>query len=237
MTACIRLITFDLDDTLWDVKPALVAADAAQWRYLTARFPNVALRELAEQQAATLRAEILAEQPALAHQISQFREVFIYRLLLRSGQAKTDAAEAASEAFAAFYAERHKVALFEDAATALSTLSQDYLLGALTNGNADVRKTPIASYFSYAWRAEEFGISKPDTLLFHRVFEQAGVSANEVIHVGDCHNNDVAGAVAAGAKAVWFSPDGGSSDIADAIVTDLADLPNAIEALASAKPV
>jgi putative hydrolase of the HAD superfamily len=172
----------------------------------------------------------------LAHQISQFREAFIYRLLLLSGQPETTAAEAASEAFAAFYAERHKVVLFEDAARALSTLSQDYLLGALTNGNADVRKTPIASYFNYAWRAEEFGISKPDTQLFHRVFEQAGVSANEVIHVGDCHDNDVAGAVAAGAKAVWFSPDGGSSDIADAIVTHLADLPNTIEALASAKP-
>ena len=237
MTGSVRLITFDLDDTLWDVKPALVAADAAQWQYLTARFPDVAIRELAEQQAAALRAEILAEQPTLAHQISQFREVFIYRLLLRSGQATTDAAEAASEAFAAFYAQRHKVTLFEDAATALSILSQDYLLGALTNGNADVRKTPIASYFSYAWRAEEFGISKPDTLLFHRVFEQAGVSANEVIHVGDCHDNDVAGAVAAGAQAVWFSPDGGTSDIADAIVTNLADLPNAIEALVTAKPV
>ncbi|MDA9989108.1 HAD family hydrolase, partial [Luminiphilus sp.] len=182
MTASVRLITFDLDDTLWDVKPALVAADAAQWRYLTARFPKEPLRELADQQAGTLRAEILAEKPMLAHYISQFREAFIYRLLLRSGQSKTTATEAASEAFAAFYAERHKVALFEDAATALSTLSQDYLLGALTNGNADVRKTPIASYFSYAWRAEEFGISKPDILLFHRVFEQAGVAANEVIH-------------------------------------------------------
>jgi len=236
MTASVRLITFDLDDTLWDVKPALVAADAAQWQYLTARFPNVALRELAEQQAATLRAEILADQPTLAHHISQFREVFLNRLLLCSGQSETIAAEAASEAFAAFYAERHKVVLFEDATTALSSLSQDYLLGALTNGNADVRKTPIARYFSYAWRAEEFGISKPDPLLFHRVFEQAGVAASEVIHVGDCHNNDVAGAVAAGARAVWFSPDGGNSDIANAVVTRLADLPSVIEALVSTKP-
>ena len=121
-------------------------------------------------------------------------------------------------------------------ATALSSLSQDYLLGALTNGNADVHKTPIARYFNHAWRAEEFGISKPDPLLFHRVFEQAGVSASEVIHVGDCHNNDVAGAIAAGARAVWFSPDGGNSDIADAIVTRLADLPSVIKALASTKP-
>ena len=216
MTASVRLITFDLDDTLWDVKPALVAADAAQWQYLTARFPNVALRELAEQQAATLRTEILADQPTLAHHISQFREVFLYRLLLCSGQSETTAAEAASEA--------------------LSSLSQDYLLGALTNGNADVRKTPIARYFNHAWRAEEFGISKPDPLLFHRVFEQAGVSASEVIHVGDCHNNDVAGAIAAGARAVWFSPDGGNSDIANAVVTRLADLSSVIEALASTKP-
>ncbi len=236
MTASVRLITFDLDDTLWDVKPALVAADAAQWHYLTERFPKGALRELADQQAGNLRAEILAEQPGLAHHISQFREAFIYRLLLFSGQSKTNAAEAASEAFSAFYAERHKVALFEDAATVLSSLSQDYLLGALTNGNADVRKTPIARYFTYAWRAEEFGISKPDTALFHSVFKQAGVSANEVIHVGDCHNNDVAGAVAAGAKAVWFNPVGGSSDIADATITRLEELPNAIAALASAEP-
>ena len=46
MTVSVRLITFDLDDTLWDVKPALVAADAAQWRYLTARFPKEPLRDL-----------------------------------------------------------------------------------------------------------------------------------------------------------------------------------------------
>ena len=38
MTASVSLITFDLDDTLWDVKPALVAADAAQWQYLSERF-------------------------------------------------------------------------------------------------------------------------------------------------------------------------------------------------------
>jgi FMN phosphatase YigB (HAD superfamily) len=43
--------------------------------------------------------------------------------------------------------------------------------------------------------------------------------------------------VAAGAKAVWFSPDGGTSDVADAVVTNLADLPKAIEALASAKTI
>ena len=43
MSSIIKLITFDLDDTLWDVRPALEAAEAAQWSYLKARFPSLAL--------------------------------------------------------------------------------------------------------------------------------------------------------------------------------------------------
>jgi putative hydrolase of the HAD superfamily len=114
----------------------------------------------------------------------------------------------------------------------LAALGGQFQLGALTNGNADVRQTPIGSYFDYAWRAEEFGISKPDPALFRKAFEQAGVSADQVIHVGDCHNNDVSGAILAGAKAIWFNPEGSVSEIASGVVQTLSDLPDAIERLA-----
>lgn len=95
-----------------------------------------------------------------------------------------------------------------------------------------MRQTQIGSYFDYAWRAEEFGISKPDPALFRKAFEQAGVSADQVIHVGDCHNNDVSGATLAGAKAIWFNPEGSVSEIASGVVQTLSDLPDAIERLA-----
>jgi len=126
---------------------------------------------------------------------------------------------------------RHDVALFANAHSVLATLSRQFQLGALTNGNADVRQTQIGSYFDYAWRAEEFGISKPDPTLFRKAFEQAGVSADQVIHIGDCHDNDVSGAVSAGAKAIWFSPEGSVSEIASGVVQQLADLPDAIKRL------
>jgi phosphoglycolate phosphatase-like HAD superfamily hydrolase len=61
---------------------------------------------------------------------------------------------------------------------------------------------------------------------------QAGVSADQVIHVGDCHNNDVSGAILAGAKAIWFNPEGSVSEIASGVVQTLSDLPDAIERLA-----
>ena len=231
MSSLIRLITFDLDDTLWDVRPALEAAEAAQWSYLNARFPSLALGATPPEEIADLRRTLLEDKPELMHHISLFRQSFIERLLQHHGVAGGEAESAASEAFAAFLSQRHKVVLYDNAQSVLNTLGRQFQLGALTNGNADVRKTQIGSCFDYAWRAEEFGVSKPNPALFHQAFERAGVSADEVIHVGDCHDNDVSGAVSAGAKAIWFSPDGGASEIASGVVQELSELPAAIERL------
>jgi HAD superfamily hydrolase (TIGR01509 family) len=227
----IRLITFDLDDTLWDVRPALEAAEGAQWSYLNARYPSLSLATTPAAQISELRRALLKEKPELMHHISLFRQSFIERLLQHHGIADDEAASAASEAFAAFLSRRHDVLLYADTQSVLTTLGRQFTLGALTNGNADVRKTPIGSCFDYAWRAEEFGVSKPDPALFHKAFEQAGVSADQVIHIGDCHENDVSGAVAAGAKAIWFSPEGSASEIASGVVQQLSDLPDAIKRL------
>ena len=231
MSSPIRLITFDLDDTLWDVRPALEAAEAAQWSYLNARVPSLALGATPPEEIADLRRTLLEDKPELMHHISLFRQSFIERLLQHHCVPGGEAESAASEAFAAFLSQRHKVVLYANAHSVLNTLGRQFQLGALTNGNADVRKTQIGSCFDYAWRAEEFGVSKPDPALFHQAFQQAGVSADEVIHVGDCHDNDVSGAVSAGAKAIWFSPDGGVSEIASGVVQELSELPAAIERL------
>ena len=231
MSSTIRLITFDLDDTLWDMRPALEAAEAAQWSYLNARFPAMALAATPRAQIADLRRKLLEDKPELTHHISTFRQSFIERLLLHHGVPGGEAEWAASEAFAAFLSQRHEVVLYANAHSVLNTLGRQFQLGALTNGNADVRKTEIGPCFDYAWRAEEFGVSKPDPALFHRAFEAAGVPAGEVIHIGDCHDNDVSGAISAGAKAIWFNPDGGASEIASGVVKELSELPAAIERL------
>ena len=80
MSSPIRLITFDLDDTLWDVRPALEAAEAAQWSYLNARFPSLALGATPPEQIANLRRSLLEDKPELMHHISLFRQSFIERL-------------------------------------------------------------------------------------------------------------------------------------------------------------
>ena len=228
MTAIIRLITFDLDDTLWDARPALEAGEAAQRSYLSTRFPSLPLDIVSPEILSNVRQALLQDQPELVHKISLFRETFIKRLLQSQGVPEDESTIAASEAFAAFLSHRHEVSLFADAESVLTRLHQHYQIGALTNGNADVRKTKIGKHFDFAWRAEEFGVSKPNPTFFHAAFAQMGVTPKEVIHVGDCHHNDVDGAVAAGAKAIWLNPGGGLSDVASEVIPSLSDLPTAI---------
>ena len=231
MSIEIALITFDLDDTLWDTRPALEKAEAAQWQFLENRFPKLHLRELTQHQLVSLRQRLLAVKPHLTHQISQFREQFILMLLDDLGVNNLEAEAAAKAAFEAFLKERHNVALYEDAAPILRKLGQNYRLGALTNGNADVYKTELGKFFNYAWRAEQFGFSKPDPRLFQKVFKLAGVTPQQVVHIGDCHDNDVTGAIQAGAAAIWINSAGDSSPIANATARKLSELPQIMQLL------
>ena len=81
MNAPLRLITFDLDDTLWDVRPALQAAERAQWLFLRGRFPSLGLDTTPRDQLDAIRRSVLEKEPKLAHHISLFREQFIDALL------------------------------------------------------------------------------------------------------------------------------------------------------------
>lgn len=126
MSTTIRLITFDLDDTLWDVRPALEAAEDAQWSYLNTRYPSIALAATSREEISTLRRALLEERPELIHRISLFRQAFIARLLRHHGIPDDEAISAASEAFAAFISRRHDVALYANAHSVLATLGGSF---------------------------------------------------------------------------------------------------------------
>ena len=85
MTPAPRLITFDLDNTLWDLRPALQAAEQAQWSFLTSRFPNLSLQSTPREELAAIRRAVLTQHPELTHQISLLRVRYIDALLRSKG--------------------------------------------------------------------------------------------------------------------------------------------------------
>ena len=94
----ITTLSFDLDDTLWDPRPALVAADKAQWLALAQRYPDLAER-FTRDQIFVCRKQILTDAPSIVGDVTALRIEVMYRLLLSLDIAPAEADESARMAF------------------------------------------------------------------------------------------------------------------------------------------
>lgn len=221
----LQLITFDLDDTLWDVAPAITAAEVELRQWLAVHAPRVG--PLPHEELWAIRSALLGQEPALKHRISELRRRVLLQVMHSAGYS-AEAEHLAEHAFEAFLSARHKLDLFSDVHSTLSELSQHFQLAVITNGNADVRRIGLDHYFQFALCAEDLGIGKPDPQPFNEALRRAGVAAEQALHIGDHPDDDIAGAQGAGFSAVWFNPQDKPWSAAhqpDAQVQRLAQLP------------
>jgi len=226
----IEVITFDLDNTLWDVEPALIKAEDAQREWLLEHRPG-SIEQFDHDQLWEFKKGVWQRNPQLAHHISQMRTQMLYELQRQAGYDDAASREGAEQAFEVFLQARHAVQLYEEALEVLETLARDYTLGALTNGNADIYKTDAGEYFDFAFLAEEIGASKPAPDMFHAAIDKAQVAPELIIHVGDNAEHDVQGAKAVGMLTVWMNSQGEEwpgGDRADREIDNLKQLPAAI---------
>ena len=228
----ITTLSFDLDDTLWDPRPALIAADKAQWLALAQRYPDVAER-FTRDQIFVCRKQILADAPSIVGDVTALRIEVMYRVLLSLDIAPAEADESARMAFEAFMAKRNDVILFPEAISMLKKVSESYTVVAITNGNADVFKTGIGPYFDLSTRADEVGIAKPDRGIFDLTWEKLGCQSSDVIHIGDSLENDVQGAINAGVTPIWYNPNMEQNTLGVKEVRALSELPSMIEQLSN----
>ncbi len=196
----IRVITLDLDDTLWDVMPVLRRAEAALESWLAGHYPRIAERWPAGKRQ-TLRRQIVAAHAERAHDLTFLRKRVIASMAEDSGY-PADISEAA---FDVFDEHRNRLDLFPDALPALERLSERYRLIAVTNGNARLDKVGIAEYFDGFVSARTAGAAKPDPRIFAAALEAGGRPPGETLHVGDHPEHDVTGARRAGLRTAWVN--------------------------------
>ena len=235
----IRLVTFDLDNTLWSVDDVIRRAESKMNAWLKAHEHKRVPRE----DVAAIYRRIVEEDPTIVHDISELRERMLRAELQHCGFGAEKAAELAAGAFAEFLEWRHRVTLFPHALDVLGALRQSYTLAALTNGNADYRRLGLDRFFAFGYCAADVRARKPDTAMFERALAHAKVAPAEAVHVGDHLEHDIRAASEAGMATIWVnlpasagavpaksSHDDGSVE-ADATITSLADLPAAVAAL------
>ncbi|MGA1735376.1 MAG: HAD family hydrolase [Gammaproteobacteria bacterium] len=205
MAEPLRLLCFDLDDTLWPVRPVIIRAEHRLRNHLDAVAPQVHQR-LGPEDFAAFREARLGADPTLRHRLSALRRLVLEDALRASGY--EEAETLAAEAFEVFFDARNDVAYFEGTLEALEALSRRYTLAALSNGNADIRRLGLERIFAFHFNAEGVGAPKPQPAIFEAALQRAGLGPEQAVHIGDHAVDDVQGAAAVGMKTVWVNESG-----------------------------
>ncbi len=89
----------------------------------------------------------------------------------------------------------------------LDTLRLSYQLGLITDGSARMQRHKIGALGAEAWFdpiiiTADYGTSKPDSVVFHQALKRASVSPDETLYIGDRPSKDLVGAAEAGIASV-----------------------------------
>lgn len=198
----IRCIAFDLDDTLWPVKPVIQQAERHFYGWLQQHYPLItaqyALPELMKH-----RMNYMQQYPELQYNLTCLRKNWLATL----AQAHDYPDTLVEAGFEVFWLARNEVTFFEGALEALESLSARFLLGVISNGNASVQHIGVGHLFQFTHSSAEAGVAKPHPAIFHQALERVGISPHQAVYVGDDPVRDIQGAASAGLRTVWFNPE------------------------------
>jgi FMN hydrolase / 5-amino-6-(5-phospho-D-ribitylamino)uracil phosphatase len=191
MPSEVRVVTFDLDNTLWKTGATIGAANDALSTFMS----NVKKKDGSPIQqpvrVENIMGDLFRENPSrycpletdnppkAAVLLTRLRIDAIKVLLEKHNDFSEDEAETvAQEAFSVWFEARHAAIPDHYASSVMSCLdriskmktSRGYpiLIGAITDGNSDPRKVEgLEKYFQFCINAESVGIAKPDKRVYH----------------------------------------------------------------------
>jgi HAD superfamily hydrolase (TIGR01509 family) len=200
MTASLKLLTIDLDDTLWPCEPPIRLAEARLAAWLGAAAPRLAgVHD--ETSLRHHRLGLMRARPDLAHDVTALRRESLRLLLEELGYPQG----LADEGMAVFMAARNQVEPYPEVAPVLRALAERFCLVSVTNGNSDLDQTPLRGLFHHSLTAGGVGAAKPAPALFLHALELAGAEPREAIHLGDDPALDVVPAQALGIGTMWVN--------------------------------
>ncbi|MCP4989715.1 MAG: HAD-IA family hydrolase [Colwellia sp.] len=218
----IKAISFDLDDTLYNNRPVMQAIEEKMVTYFVEKFATLLPEVLAEPKKvfnrnfwAPYRQQAIKSNSELSHDVVRIRYE-TYRLgFLANNLSEEKSAQEAQAGLDYFISLRSDFTVPEASHELLETLSKEFPLVAISNGNVNTKTLGIAHYFQYIYHAG-FQVSenskeseyllrkKPATDMFILVCQQLNIQSKELLHVGDCGYTDIHGALNAGCQSAWL---------------------------------
>ena len=200
----IELITFDLDDTFWDIRSTIINAENNSRKWAEDRIGEK-IEWGTFEDFMKVRSELVKKDPSLEYDLGMLRKKTIAYHTKKYFKDTKDLNKFIEEAYSFFLGERHKVTFYDDVVIVLEELSSKYKLGVLTNGNADVNKLGIGHLFDFSISSIDVKSNKPDQAHFVKARELSQVNFKNTLHVGDHPVNDILGARKLGINTMWFN--------------------------------
>ncbi|WP_017219401.1 HAD-IA family hydrolase [Pseudoalteromonas sp. NJ631] len=197
----IAAISFDLDDTLYDNRPVIIAAVNAMTAHLNT---------IPEWQAkgrsfwSLCRNEALKQNSALAEDVTKWRQVALEWGFTALGFDTATSKQRALQAYQAFADARSNITVSGAVINLLAQLRSQYHIIAITNGNVEIDKFNLRDSFDLVLRAGIDGRAKPHPELYQLACQHFNLAPHQLLHVGDSLDTDVQGAHRAGCPSVWL---------------------------------
>lgn len=218
----IRNVLLDLDDTLLDFR---TAEKQALSKVLCSFGIDPVEERLARYSEINRQHWKMLERGEVTRSELRVRR---YRVFLEEIGADCDPADVANRYEAQL---RDEYAVLPGAIDLLEALRPYYRLYAVTNGSTENQKgrlqgSGVGAYFDKVFISQAVGHDKPSEAYFDHCFSHIpDFRKEETVIVGDSLSSDIAGGRNAGIATVWFSPNGQESDLPDATIRSLEELP------------
>ncbi len=218
----IKAISFDLDDTLYNNRPVMLAIEKKMVNYFTEKFAILLPDLLLEPKPvfnrrfwAPYRQQAIKTHQDISHDVVRLR-FESYRLGLLAHNLPEEAAKKEAQAGLDYFISlRSDFSVPKASHELLASLSKAFPLVAISNGNVNTKALGLDHYFKHIYHAgfqtgecndksEHLLRQKPAADMFTLVCEQLTIPAEQLLHVGDCGFADIHGALNAGCQTAWL---------------------------------
>ena len=182
----VKVISFDLDDTLWDNTGVIEKCEQELYDFLCQKHPPFA-KHYSKEAMHRVSEQFVAQGIPHFDNMTTLRKAVIEHMLLETA----GDLNLVNQAFAVFYYWRNQIKIPEMTYQLLDKLKQRYSLFAVSNGNSNLYWLGLMDYFEKHYIAGIDGRAKPSAEMLHKICALKNIEPKELLHIGDNHDTDV----------------------------------------------
>ena len=196
----VAVISFDLDDTLYDNLPILRAAEEKVQHYIEQQYPQTRHWDIAHWRAR--RMQLMQRDTTLSSNMTLLRLTTLTEGFSEAGV--DNPGQAADDVMQQFHHHRSNFKVPDSVHQLLNGLRKHFRLCAISNGNVDCARIGLAEHFDIIVQPQEQLRGKPHPDMFEVVLKHYQIAARQLLHIGDHPHSDILGAHRAGCQSGWF---------------------------------